>query len=221
MKISHLVLLVILRITSVTYGQGNFELAKIYPDEFQGNLTYSGEVYDFDKLTAAHPKLPLGTLIRVINPTNNKRVILRINDRISLFLPWKLFLSKSAGESLNITQTTPFEVAVEILKLGNPENLMTEKGIELDYTNIQKYHSEIKGNFAIQLGSFSNKKTALDFIWDLEVKGFSQIYLKEPLPQPQQFHVLIGPFDQAETALQTQLRLKSVFNLDGFVVPIN
>ncbi len=221
MKIPQLVLMLIFWTNSVSFGQVNTSLAKIYPDEYQGNLTYAGEIYDFDKLTAAHPKLPLGTLIRIINPENNKRVIVRVNDRIPLFLPYKLLLSKSAGENLNVTQSTPFKISLEILKMGNPEVIMTAKGFDQDRLNFQKYQSKIKGNFGIQLGNFSNKNAAIDFILDLEVKGFTQIYLREINPSSAQYSVIIGPFEQHETARQTQARLKSIFDLDGFVVPLN
>jgi rare lipoprotein A len=221
MKTHILVLLVFFLTYTIIYGQDDRPLAKIYPDEYQGNLTYSGEIYDFDKLTAAHANLPLGTLIQVINPNNNKRVIVRVNDRISLFLPWKLLLSKTAGENLNITQTTPFEINLKVLKLGNPSTTLTAKGIVQNEWNIQKYPTEIKGNFGIQLGSFSEKETAIEFIQDLEVKGFTQIYLKEKNQHSNQYNVLIGPFEQYTVAQQTQIRLKSIFNLEGFVIPLN
>lgn len=206
---------------AATYSQKNVALAKIYPNEYQNNLTHSGEVYDFDKLTAAHPDLQLGTIVRIINPENNKRVLVRINDRISRFLPWQFLLSKSAGENLNITQTNPFDIQLEILKMGSIKPLMTSKGIDQEYLNTQKYRTTIKGNFGIQLGSFSNKKEAIDFIFDLEVKGFTQIYLNENHSISDGYKVLIGPFEQIEGARQTNVTLKSIFNLDGFVIRLN
>ena len=56
-------------------------VASYYADEFQGRRTASGEVYDMNAMTAAHPSLPFGTIVRVINLNNGKRVELRINDR--------------------------------------------------------------------------------------------------------------------------------------------
>lgn len=213
-------LLTIFLTNSITFSQLNYDLAKIYPDEYLGNLTYSGEVYDFDKLTAAHPNLPLGTIIRIINPENNKRVLVRVNDRISLFLPWKFLISKSAGENLNVTHNTPFKIQLEILKLGTDKAVMAAKGIDQDYLDIKKYQTEIKGNFGIQLGSFVNKKEAIDFILDLEVKGFTQIHLSENVTS-NQYNVLIGPFEEVGIAQQTKIGLKSIFNLEGFVIPFN
>jgi rare lipoprotein A len=55
--------------------------ASWYGDYFQGKPTASGEPFDMRDLTAAHPTLPLGTLVRVTNLRNGKSVVLRINDR--------------------------------------------------------------------------------------------------------------------------------------------
>ncbi|PYX80700.1 MAG: hypothetical protein DMG70_22475 [Acidobacteria bacterium] len=56
-------------------------VASWYGDYFQGRPTASGELYDMHDLTAAHPTLPLGTLVRVTNLRNGRSVVLRINDR--------------------------------------------------------------------------------------------------------------------------------------------
>ncbi len=55
--------------------------ASWYGDYFQGKTTASGEPYDMNDLTAAHPSLPLGTRIKVTNLHNGRAVILRVNDR--------------------------------------------------------------------------------------------------------------------------------------------
>src|SRR5258706_4811295 len=55
--------------------------ASWYGEYFQGRTTASGEPYDMNDLTAAHPSLPLGTRVRVTNLRNGRAVILRVNDR--------------------------------------------------------------------------------------------------------------------------------------------
>src|SRR6202158_2737127 len=55
--------------------------ASWYGEFFQGKQTASGEPFDMRDFTAAHPSLPLGTLVRVTNLSNGKAVVLRINDR--------------------------------------------------------------------------------------------------------------------------------------------
>lgn len=56
-------------------------MASWYGMERQGMPTTSGELFDKDKLTAAHRKLPLGTRVRVTNLKNRKSTLLKINDR--------------------------------------------------------------------------------------------------------------------------------------------
>jgi rare lipoprotein A len=55
--------------------------ASWYGEQFQGKETASGEPFDMQDFTAAHPTLPLGTYVRVTNLRNGKAVVLRINDR--------------------------------------------------------------------------------------------------------------------------------------------
>ena len=52
-----------------------------YGPGFHGKLTANGELYDMFDLTAAHRRLPLGSLVRVTNLRNRKSVYVRITDR--------------------------------------------------------------------------------------------------------------------------------------------
>lgn len=55
--------------------------ASWYGSYFQDKPTASGEPYNMYDLTAAHPTLPLGSLVRVTNLHNGRAVVVRINDR--------------------------------------------------------------------------------------------------------------------------------------------
>jgi rare lipoprotein A len=55
--------------------------ASWYGEDFDGKPTASGEPYNMYDLTAAHPSLPLGTLVKVTNLRNRRSVVVRINDR--------------------------------------------------------------------------------------------------------------------------------------------
>ena len=61
--------------------KGEVGMASWYGIERQGKPTASGELFDKDRLTAAHRKLPLGTTVRVTNLKNLESTLLRINDR--------------------------------------------------------------------------------------------------------------------------------------------
>lgn len=56
-------------------------IASWYGDDFHGRLTANGEIFDMQSLSAAHPTLPLPCYVRVTNLSNNRSVIVRVNDR--------------------------------------------------------------------------------------------------------------------------------------------
>lgn len=60
---------------------GETGVASYYGEQFRGRATASGEKYDPDQLTAAHPSHPMGTRVRVTNLKNGRTVVVRINDR--------------------------------------------------------------------------------------------------------------------------------------------
>ncbi len=51
-------------------------------------------------MTACHPTLPFGTIVRVINRDNNRSVVVRITDRGYLLRGRILDLSYTAAEKL-------------------------------------------------------------------------------------------------------------------------
>ena len=55
--------------------------ASYYHNKFNGRKTASGLKFDNSKLTAAHKKLPFGTIVRVTNEANGKSAIVEITDR--------------------------------------------------------------------------------------------------------------------------------------------
>jgi rare lipoprotein A len=56
-------------------------IAIVYGDEFAGLPTANGEIFDQKALTAAHPSLPLPSLVQVRNPATGREVVVRVNDR--------------------------------------------------------------------------------------------------------------------------------------------
>ena len=66
---------------NVDYAYRESGIASWYGPKFHGKPTANGEIYDQNKLTAAHPTLPMSSWIKVTNLTNNRSVLLRVNDR--------------------------------------------------------------------------------------------------------------------------------------------
>src|SRR5919202_3350672 len=92
-------------------------LASYYGGELAGNLTASGEAFDPNDLTAAHPSLPLGTLLTVSN--NGRSVTVRVNDRGPFAAARGLDLSLGAAQAIGLTDSGP--AVVEVEAGGTPE----------------------------------------------------------------------------------------------------
>jgi rare lipoprotein A len=74
--------------------------ASWYGPRFHGRRTSSGERFDMNDLTAAHPTLPFGTRVRVRNIANGREVVVRINDRALHMRARIIDLSKAAAAAL-------------------------------------------------------------------------------------------------------------------------
>lgn len=77
-------------------------IASFYSDRFQGATTASGERFDQNQLTAAHPDLPFGTEVVVTRVDNGREVTVVINDRGPFVRGRIIDLSKRAARELGM-----------------------------------------------------------------------------------------------------------------------
>lgn len=70
--------------------------ASYYADRFHGKRTASGKIFDMNRLTAAHKKLPFGTRVKVTNEVNGKFVVVEITDRGPFVKGREIDLSRKA-----------------------------------------------------------------------------------------------------------------------------
>ena len=77
-------------------------VASFYSDRFQGATTASGEPFDQQALTAAHPSLPFGTKVLVTRPDTGQEVEVLINDRGPFVKGRIIDLSKRAARALGM-----------------------------------------------------------------------------------------------------------------------
>ena len=90
-------------------------VASYYAHKFDGRETANGEIYDESALTAAHPKLPFGTLVRVTNLANGRKVVLRINDRGPFVEGRIIDVSYQAAQELEFVTEGLARVRVEVV----------------------------------------------------------------------------------------------------------
>jgi rare lipoprotein A len=76
--------------------------ASYYARRFEGRRTTSGHRYDPEKLTAAHQSLPLGTVVRVVNPVSKQEVHVTINDRCAPKSFHFIDLSRAAAKKIGL-----------------------------------------------------------------------------------------------------------------------
>jgi rare lipoprotein A len=91
-------------------------VASYYHSKFQGRITASGEKYDQEKMTAAHNRLPMGTMIKVTNLRNKRSVIVLVNDRLHHRNKRLVDLSRAAAAKLGYIGRGITRVKVEVLK---------------------------------------------------------------------------------------------------------
>jgi len=90
-------------------------MASWYGEAFHGRPTANGEVFDMNAMTAAHPSLPLPSLIQVVNLANNREVVVRVNDRGPFAEDRILDLSKRAAEVLDFIEAGETRVRIRYL----------------------------------------------------------------------------------------------------------
>jgi rare lipoprotein A len=95
-------------------------IASWYGAVLDGHRTASGERFDMYAMTACHPTLPFGTLVRVVDKKTKRSVVVRINDRGILSEGRIIDLSYAAAQELKIVKSGLASVDVQVISLGRP-----------------------------------------------------------------------------------------------------
>lgn len=88
-------------------------MASYYSDDLHHGKTASGERYNKHAFTCSHRKLPFGTKLRVTNLSNNRSVIVTVNDRGPFNKKFLIDLSKAAAKKLDFVAKGITKVRVE------------------------------------------------------------------------------------------------------------
>ena len=90
-------------------------IASWYGKDFHGRLTANGEIYDMHALTAAHPTLPLPSMVEVTNTRTGQRIVVRVNDRGPFAHGRIIDLSHRAAQELGLVRSGVGKVHVRYL----------------------------------------------------------------------------------------------------------
>lgn len=121
-------------------GYSEVGVASWYGHPYHGRRAASGEIYDMEKLTAAHRLLPFGAVVRVENLENGRRVEVRINDRGPFVAGRIIDLSRAAARQIRMLGPGTARVRLVVVKLP-PESAQ-------------------EAFFAVQTGAFRERANA-------------------------------------------------------------
>jgi rare lipoprotein A len=95
--------------------------ASWYGPEFNGRKTANGERFDCEALTAAHPNLPFGSIIRIVNPRNGKFELVRINDRGPYQEGREIDVSYRVARRIGLIRSGVSQVRLELMVLPHKQ----------------------------------------------------------------------------------------------------
>jgi rare lipoprotein A len=173
-------------------------VASWYGHPYHGRAAASGEIYDMEKLTAAHRTLPFGAVVRVRNLANGRSVDVRINDR-GPFVDGRIIdLSRAAARRIDMIGPGTAKVRLELLAVP------AASGPEL---------------YAVQVGAFRDRRNAERLAARLRERfGSAQLVRRDA--SPPLWRVLVGRESGAGLAAALAERLRGEFD-QAFVVRLD
>jgi rare lipoprotein A len=91
--------------------------ASWYGPQFNGRKTANGERFDAESLTAAHPNLPFGSLVRIVNPRTGQFEVVRINDRGPYQEGREIDVSYRVARKIGLIHSGVSQVRLELMQL--------------------------------------------------------------------------------------------------------
>jgi rare lipoprotein A len=130
--------------------------ASWYGPPFHGRKASNGEIYDMNKLTAAHRTLPFDSIVRVTNLNNGKSTTVRITDRGPFVDNRIIDLSKAAAQEIESIGPGVVPVRIEVISGPDPYS----------------------GFFTVQVGAFKEKGNA-DRLKERLSATYSPIFIQQ------------------------------------------
>ena len=187
--------------------------ASWYGRYFHGKKTASGERYNMYDRTAAHKTLPLQTWVRVTNLSNNREIVVRINDRGPFARARIIDLSYSAAKDLGMVNKGV--APVRVTALGKTENRRINGKMEAVLVQPKSYN---QGRFSVQVAAFQVKNNADRLAAKLR-RDFEPVRVV-PFDRGDAifFRVQVADKHTLDEAVLLQTRLENIGYRDCFVV---
>ena len=175
-------------------------VASWYGHPYHGRPAADGEIYDMEKLVAAHRTLPFNTWVRVTNLNNSRNVEVRIIDRGPFVGGRIIDLSHAAAQAVDMIGTGIAQVRVEVI--AAPQ--IQEQAI-----------------FGVQVGAFANRANADRMVNDMQTRyGSAKLIGRQG--NATTWRVIVGRENTTENAENLAVKIRSAENLpQAFVVRID
>ena len=166
------------RVNNHPNGYSETGRASWYGKKFHGRPTSNQEIFDMYKLTAAHKTLPLPSYVEVTNKNNNKKVVVRVNDRGPFVGNRIIDLSYAAAKALGFVHEGIADVHIRVV--NSPRDLV-DKPI-------------VQGLTYLQLGAFSDRNAAYNLAKKVsQILGIETFVTILPTRSGSLHRVRIGP----------------------------
>ena len=218
-------------------GSTQTGIASWYGYPYHGRRAANGEIYDMEKMTAAHRTLPFGTWVRVKNLDNGKTVDVRITDRGPFVRGRILDLSHAAAMAIEMVGPGTAKVKITVVSASavvEPVALRAPAPAPPPVAVIAPSTPPIPApptpvepvagaKFAVQVGAFADRAKAERIRSAMEGRyGSATLVMRDG--RPPLWRVLVGREETEESAeaLAERIRADAQANADGsFVVRLD
>lgn len=208
-------------------------LASYYHLKFNGNKTASGDIYNSSLFTAAHKTLPINSYALVTNLHNNRKVIVRINDRGPFSDKRLIDLSHAAAKELGLIARGTGQVRIEALHVAKNGQLSgaatktlamhakTKEAAERLGLNKNILVSQIaakniseKDSYRLKMLELTSRSQADKLITQLSLENVKT----EVNRAGSKYEIHIGPFDNKEQLTQVRSQLQKMVSNKPLIV---
>ena len=207
-------------------------VASWYGPNFHGKKTSNGEVYNMHGMTAAHKTLPIPTWVEVTNLDNNRKIVVRVNDRGPFVDDRIIDLSYRAASELDMVGSGTARVRVRALEESTvaarseplpavaeqpapapvvaPTQASREPAVSSGFALISSANAAPRrdDDLYLQVGAYSDRSNALGMVSRLQRSGYANAFLMAG-GSDTLYRVRIGPlsdqrqFDQLSQTLRS------------------
>ena len=178
-----------------------------YGRELHGKPTASGEIFDMNGHTASHRTYPMGSTIVVRNLGNNKKKVLRINDRGPYVEGRVIDVSYAAARELGFAEKGIAKVEIELVKKGK-FSFLGKLGYKAGQKESDFFFADgiRPTGYTIQVGAFKIRGNAERFRDEMEERFSRRVFIAT---QGKWHYVWIGNFEGSQKARSFMEELKS------------